>query len=60
MRRPRDVSAQELLESPALIKCRPMRPREGWMFEGVATVARRALAVAAMRASTKRARTKTA
>jgi hypothetical protein len=60
MRRPRDVDAIDLPRAGVLIKCRPMRPREGWMFEGVATVARQALAVAAMRASIKRTSRKTA
>lgn len=50
MRR-RDVLASDLVRAGVLLRFRPVRPEAGWMFEGLAAVALRALGVAVMRRS---------
>jgi hypothetical protein len=45
----RDVSAAQLRAAGVCLRARLMKPRDGWMFEGVAAVARRAIGVAIVR-----------
>jgi hypothetical protein len=47
----RDLTAADMARAGVCLRMRPMKPRDGWMFEGVAAVARRAIGVAIVRKS---------
>jgi hypothetical protein len=50
----RDLTVSDLRAAGVCLRARPMKPRDGWMFEGVVTVARRAIGVAIVRRNSKR------
>jgi hypothetical protein len=45
----RDITGADMARAGVCLRMRPMKPRDGWMFEGVAAVARRAIGVAIVR-----------
>lgn len=47
--RRRDLLVVDVLRAGVRIRMQPMKPRDGWMLEGVAVVARRGLGLAILR-----------
>lgn len=50
----RDLLAIDVARAGLVIWCRPMRPRDAWLHEGLTATARRGMAVKVLRDSVKR------